>query len=269
MMQLYHGSGGCLSDKPNAIASIQLEYGRYEGAGYCLARIPKYSVDGKRILPSVSLTAGENGAAVSTLTYAQRENPVFTLNAGLFNTSTMSPQGQTIVRGISVTNSPMTDDMGAAISDAECYPLCMDRQGDLSAPYGRTEDTARMLRDGVWHAVTGWGVLVDNFLPTGTDKFDEIVHVGKYIRQSIGQFGNGDYMVCTVDMEKNGQATNGGGMAYETLAALLVSKGVKFAYALDGGGSCETVIGKRQINPIYEGTAGRAVPTVIRFDVQP
>lgn len=269
MMQLYYGSGGCLSDKSNAIASIQLEYGRYEDAGYCLIRIPRHSVDGKRIVPGVALSAGEDGAAVSALTYANRENTVFTLNAGLFNTSTMTPQGQTIVAGVSVTDSPMTDDMGAAISDAECYPLCMDRQGNLSSPYGRTVDTARMIREGVWHAVTGWGALVEDFAQTGTDKFNEIVHVGKYIRQSIGQFANGDYMVCTVDMAKNGQAANDGGMTYQTLAALLVSKGVKFAYALDGGGSCETVIGKRQINPVYEGTAGRAVPTVIRFDVQP
>ena len=56
-------------------------------------------------------------------------------------------------------------------------------------------------------------------------------------------------------------------MSYDTLAELLISKGVKFAYALDGGGSAETVIGSRQINPIFEETAGRAVPTVIYFDI--
>ncbi len=269
MIQLYHGSGGCLSDKTNAIASIQMEYGRYEGAGYCLIRIPKYSVDGKRIVPSVALTAGEDGKAVSALTYANRENPVFTLNAGLFNTATMMPQGQTIIHGVSVTNSPMIDDMGSTISGAECYPLCIDGQGELSAPYGRTANTIQMIQDGVWHAVTGWGAMVENFVPTSADKFNEIVHPGNYIRQSIGQYGDGDYMVCTVDMARNGMAANDDGMTYQTMAELLVSKGVKFAYALDGGSSCETVIGKRQINPVYEGSAGRAVPTVIRFDVQP
>ena len=31
------------------------------------------------------------------------------------------------------------------------------------------------------------------------------------------------------------------------------------------GGSCETVLRDRQINPIFEGTTGRKVPTVIYF----
>lgn len=269
MMTLYHGKGGCLSDNANAMASIHLEYGRYGGTGYYLIRIPRYSVDGKRIVPKVALTAGEDGTPVSALTYAARENTVFVMNAGLFNTSTMVPQGQTVIGGESVTNSPMTDDMGTAISDAECYPLCIDAQGNLSSSYGSSVDTADMISDGVKYAVTGWGQILDNYAKAATDKFNEIVHSGKYIRQCIGQYNNGDYMVCTVDMARNGLAENDGGMTYDTLAALLISKGVKYAYSLDGGGSCETVIGKRQINPIYEGTAGRAVPTVIRFDVQP
>lgn len=54
-------------------------------------------------------------------------------------------------------------------------------------------------------------------------------------------------------------------MTYDTLADLLISKGVKFAYSLDGGGSAETVIGNRQINPIYENAEGRPVPTVLYF----
>ena len=42
--------------------------------------------------------------------------------------------------------------------------------------------------------------------------------------------------------------------------------GLKFAFALDGGGSTETVIGETQINTIYEGTYGRKVPTYIIFN---
>lgn len=50
------------------------------------------------------------------------------------------------------------------------------------------------------------------------------------------------------------------------LAQIFVDHGVKFAYSLDGGGSAETVIGNRKLNPIYEGTTGRRVPTVITFE---
>lgn len=274
MAILYTGQGKTLaihtSRRESAIASIVVEYGRAEGACYCLIRIPKQTIDGDRIRPRVVLTSADGtlgGKKCSALDFSRRENTVFTMNAGLFNTSTMIPQGQTLIGGSVVTDSPMTDDMGAAISAAECYPLCIDRNGDLSAPYGRSVTAAQLIAGGVVHAVTGWGQLLGNFRQSGTDKFNEIVHPGKYIRQCIGQYDNGDYMVCTVDGSRNGKATNDAGMTYDSLAALLTAKGVKFAYSLDGGGSAQTVIGLRQVNPIYEGASGRAVATLICFDV--
>ena len=42
--------------------------------------------------------------------------------------------------------------------------------------------------------------------------------------------------------------------------------GVKFAYNLDGGGSTQTVIGKRIVNSVYEGTSGRKRGTFIVFN---
>lgn len=256
-----------ISDNLAAISSISIEYGRYEGASYYIARIPKYTVDGKRLYLKVAITSEDgsvDGAKVSALNFAKREGTVFTLNAGLFNTSTMKPQGQTIIDGVSVTNNPMTDDMGTAIADDECYPLCIDSNGDLSAPFERSVTTERMLAQGVVCAVTAWGQFIENFAKVDSSKFNEIVHAGKYIRQSIGQYQNGDYFVCTVDQNR-GSISNEAGMTYDTLADLLISKGVKFAYSLDGGGSAETVIGNRQINPIYEGKTGRPVPTVLYF----
>lgn len=275
MSMLYHGDGTRISleeyRQQAAVGSISIEYGRTAGADYYLIRIPRYTVDGRRFRPRVALTSADgtvSGSKVSALTFAQRENTVFALNAGLFNTSTMEPQGQTIIAGVSMTNSPMTDDMGTAISDDECYPLCIDENGDLSAPYERSVDTADMIADGVEYAVTGWGQFIEDFAMCDSSKYDEIVHAGTYIRQCIGQFDNGDYFVCTVNKGRNGIAENDEGMTYDTLAELLISRGVKFAYSLDGGGSCETVLGQRQVNPIYEGTAGRSVPTVIYFDAE-
>lgn len=271
MTEFFSGQGKTVSDKANALASISVEYGREAGADYYLIRIPRYSIDGRRFKPKVALTSADgsiSGSKISALSFARREKPVFTMNAGLFNTSTMVPQGQTVVAGVSMTNSPMTDDMGTAISDDECYPLCIDKNGDLSAPYERSVDTADMIADGVQYAVTGWGQFIEDFAKCDSSKYNEIVHAGTYIRQCIGQFDNGDYFVCTVNKGRNGIAMNDGGMTYDQLAELLISRGVKFAYSLDGGGSCETVIGLRQVNPIYEGSVGRAVPTVLYFTVE-
>lgn len=275
-MNYYNGYGDSVlhelsnAKKLNAIASIDIEYGRVSESNYYLIRIPKYTIDGKRFMPKVAITSADgsvSGSKISALDYANRENTVLCINAGLFNTGTLQPQGQTIINGVSVTNTPMTDDMGTPISDDECYPLCIDADGNLSAPYERSVDTANMISDGVKYAVTGWGMFIENFVKCDSSKYNEIVHAGKYIRQGIGQFDNGDYLVFTVNCGRNGIAMNDKGMTYDELANLLISKGIKNAYSLDGGGSCETIIGNRQINPIWEGTVGRSVPTVIYFDI--
>lgn len=270
-MNVFTGTGDTIEigveevEKLNAIASIDVEYGWYNDARYYLARIPKYTVGGKRFTPKVALTSADgsvDGAKVSALDFAKRENTIFALNASLFNTSTLQPQGQTIINGVSMTNTPMTDDMGHAISDAECYPLCIDADGNLSSPYGRSVDTADMIAAGVVFALTAWGQFIVDGAKADETKFNEIVHAADYTRQSIGQFENGDYFVCTVD-----NAHGSVGVTYDELSTLLISKGVAYAYALDGGGSTETVIGNRQINNIYQNETGRKVPTVIYFDV--
>lgn len=265
-MAFYDGNGNV-----KAYDELEVEYGRYENTTYYLVRIPKYTLEGKRIKPIVAITSIDgsvDGSKSSTLNYARRKNTWFTINAGLFNMQTVTPLGQTIINGVSITNTPMTENNGEAITELECYPICIDADGVLSAPYGRDVDTATMIADGVKYAVTGWGKIVENFQKCDETVFKEIVHPGDYIQQCIGQFDNGDYCVLTVDMARNGKAENDIGMTYDEMATMLIARGVEFAYALDGGGSCETVIGKRQINPIYEGDAGRAVPTVIYFDVE-
>lgn len=255
--------------KNTAIGSILVEYGRINGASYVFARIPKTMNNGSKLVPKVALTSRDgslSGTKRSALNYARDQDTIFTLNAGLFNVSTVQPVGQLIIDGVSLINTPMTSDNGVPIHPDECYPLAIDGNGNLTT-YPRNADTSAMIADGVKYAVTAWGKLVDNFNITTKDIDNEIVHNGKkYIRQSIGQYQNGDYCVCSVDMTR-GLVTNEAGLYYQELAQLFVDKGVKFAYSLDGGGSTETVIGKRQLNPIYEGSTGRAVPTVITFEI--
>lgn len=248
----------------NAINSINVEYGRLHGASYVFVRIPTITNDGGILRPIVALTSLDgslSGEKRSVLEYVRDKNSIFTLNASLFNMATREPVGQTIIDGISIINEPMEDDNGVPIHPEECYPLAIDGDGNLTT-YPKNADTQDMINDGIKYAVTGWGRLVNNFEIDQESINNEIVHGGKRnIRQAIGQYQNGDYCVCTVD----GRITNEAGMYYEELAQIFVDKGVKFAYALDGGGSAQTVLGKRILNPIYEGPSGRKVPTVIEF----
>ena len=64
---------------------------------------------------------------------------------------------------------------------------------------------------------------------------------------------------------KGSITANEAGIDYDSIAKFLIEKGVRFAYSLDGGGSCETVLRNRQLNPIFDGSTGRKVPTVIYF----
>lgn len=253
--------------KLNAINSINVEYGRLHGASYVFVRIPRITNDGGILRPIVALTSLDgslSGEKRSVLEYARDKNSIFVLNAGLFNLATREPVGQTIIDGISIINEPMEDDNGTPIHPEECYPLAIDGDGNFTT-YPRNADTQDMINDGIKYAVTGWGRLVNNFEIDQESINNEIVHGGKrYIRQAIGQYQNGDYCVCTVDMSR-GSVTNEAGMYYEELAQIFVDKGVKFAYSLDGGGSAQTVLGKRILNPIYEGPNGRKVATVIEF----
>lgn len=256
-------------ERDDIINSSNVEYGRINGTSYVYIRIPKTTNDGKTVMPRIALTSIDgsiDGAKRSTLQYSRDNSSAIVVNAGLFNVTTNQPVGQTILNGVSVTNTPMADDNGSPISDTECYPLCIDANGTLSAPYPRSVDTGTMLIDGITQAITGWGKIVDNFEIALEDIKAEIVHGGLYIRQSIGQYQNGDYAICTVDQSRNG-VENEAGITYEALAQIFVNHGVKFAYSLDGGGSAQTVIGKRQLNPIYEGAVGRKVPTVISFEI--
>ena len=233
--------------------------------GCKIVTIPATLSDGTNIEPKVTLTASTLGGSdmKSALEYATDNKMAVVMNAGLFNTSTKVPKGQTIITGTSITNSPMTDDMGTAISDEECYPLCIGSSGKLSAPYTRSVDTSTMIADGVKYAVTGWCTLIEN----GAAKYSdfntvEIVHKNSYSRQVIGQYEDGDYFILTTT------SADKSGMTYAAINEILLalSKKVRFAYSLDGGGSAETVVDRSQINTIYEGTYGRKVPTLIYFD---
>jgi exopolysaccharide biosynthesis protein len=275
---LYNGLGQTIEvgatglEKNSTMDAISIEYGRINNTNYYFTHIPRYTNEGKLFTPKIAMTTADGKVGsniVSALTYAKRENKVFTINGGIYNTSTYVPHGQTIVNGVSLTNSldKNTFSNPSSVSDTECYPLCIDAFGNLSSPYAQGVDTATMIAAGVKYAVTGWGELITDFAKASQDKFGDLyTNTEKAPRQVIGQYQNGDYFTFACDGTR-GSITNNSGMTYAQVADFLISKGVKYAYVLDGGGSTETILGKRSINPIFENTEGRKVPTVIYFSV--
>ncbi len=271
---IFNGIGNRLSaygmEKLDLMHSIIVEHGRLHNSSYVFVRIPFVTNDGRSVRPKVRLTSVDgsiNGRKYSTLDYARRENSVFAMTAGLFDVYTSMPLGQTIIDGVSIVNEKHPQGAnGETISETECYPLCVDSNGILSAPYPNTVDTATMIADGIVQACSGWVRLVENYEIDEAEIATEIVHKSKYVKTAIGQFENGDYGAFTCAWTGYEIESPNDGMTYTEVAQFFVDRGAKFAYALDGGGSAQMVLGKNQLNPIYEGTTGRQIPAVIVFE---
>jgi len=271
---IFNGNGEQLSafgaEKLDLMRSIIVEHGRLHNSSYVFARIPYVTYGGRSVRPKVRLTSVDgsiDGLKYSTLDYARRENTVFAMTAGLFNVATSIPLGQTIIDGVSIVNEKHPQGAnGETISDTECYPLCVDSDGILSASYPNTVDTATMIADGIVQACSGWIRLVENYAVDTAEIATELVHPYKYVKTAIGQFENGDYAAFTCAWTGYEIESPNDGMTYTEVAQFFVDRGAKFAYALDGGGSAQMVLGKNQLNPIYEGTTGRRIPAVIVFE---
>lgn len=231
------------------------EYDATSNANYTVMRIYKTKIDGTKQYPFVFAPNGAGRGTQSTLdmmlTHPQW---IFGMNAGIFVSA--GADGIVIQNGISVVNSPSTLHVGA-------YPLTIDGNGNLS--YASPDaDTADLIANGVVSAVCGFCPLIVDYVPVEASMYNWISHWNENAqRQIIGQWGNGDYAIVT--SEGRGHQHSDGWKLEEAIV-ILQKLGVKFAYNLDGGGSTESVLGKKHINDIYDNTTGRVVPTFICFN---
>ena len=123
---------------------------------------------------------------------------------------------------------------------------------------------ADMLSAGVVGAVSGKNTMIMNYakydLDVAGEKLGDVdVLTDKHPRTAIGQYKNGDYMVFTC----GGRETNQAGMTCAEMQEIFVAEGLKYAYNLDGGGSCNMWLYKKELAPYTE---NRADPSYIIFE---
>jgi hypothetical protein len=235
---------------------IDYRFDAASGSYYTVVRVNKKKFDGSLQYAHVFAPYGAARGRWSTLgmNTGNYEFDV-AINAGIFDTTTIIQRGTLIVNGVVLKEE--TD-------PARPFKLLVvDSNGDLGY---RDQDVsgAELLSQGIVGAVAGWEPIIDNYLPLETHFFsDPSASDYQAQRQIIGQFGNGDYAIVT--NEGRGNMVSDGWSMTEA-KNVCVSLGLKFAYNLDGGGSTETVVWKKQLNTIYEGTSGRVVPTYIVFN---
>lgn len=236
------------------LRNVVLKYGRYADTDYVMARIFKNTITEDSITPKV-LAFTPGGKTMVDL--AKENDFVMAINAGVFNTDDNSCIGVIISDGVVVADH--IEHMYSGSADV----LGIDADGNL-ASYAYETTTADMLAAGVVGAVSGKNTLITNYAKYDIDLAGELLGdanlcIAKHPRTAIGQYKNGDYMVFTC----GGRETNQAGMTCAEMQEIFVAEGVKYAYNLDGGGSCNMMFFKKELAPYTE---GRADPSYIVFN---
>lgn len=251
---------------------IDFNYRRDEttGAFYTVLTVPMTNDAGEKQYPFVIWPNYPNGGVQSTLEMNLVKKYLVAVNAGMF----AEPYGS----GVTLTGLPLgTVIQNSAVlqqgASGNYWPsldmvLTIDSNGRLG--YADPLDSAtELVSRGIVSASTGFIPII-----SGYENIEDVVENTpawlSYLdreddsqRQIIGQYENGDYAIITTE----GRTYQGGGWFTVRQAQVLCKRlGLKDAFMLDGGGSTETVVGSRQLNPFYDNTLGRVVPTYIVFN---
>lgn len=270
----YQGNEVFQSEKPSDRFArlIDFRYQRDEttGAFYTVLTVPMTNNAGEKQHPFVIWPNYPNGGTQSTLQMNRVKKYLAAVNGGRY----ASPYGA----GVTLTGLPLgTVIQNSAVlqqgASGNYYPsldmvLTIDSNGRLG--YADPLDSASgLVSSGIVSAVTGFIPVLSGYeniedVVEGTpawisylDREDDSQH------QIIGQYENGDYAIITTE----GRDYQGGGwFTVRQAQALCRRLGLKDAFMLDGGGSTETVVGQRQLNPFYDNALGRVNPTFIVFN---
>lgn len=254
-MSLYDVLGNIITG-PEFADNMVFSYGRDSASGtnYTMIRIFQTKKDGTKQYPfsrtpTTSSTSSEN---YSALEVANNEGWALTVNAwGVFS------NGIVIENGIVKRNTVSTYHAGA-------LPLTIDSNGNLS--YASADaDADTLVANGIVSAVPGFCPIIVDYNTASLPTIGNADHLytDRAQREIIGQFGNGDYAIITCEGR---DYDNSAGWTMAEAQAVCQSIGLKFAFNMDGGGSTEIVLGKKQINTIYENVTGRKCQTFIVFN---
>lgn len=257
-MIAYNYLGEALNLQDLFYENTNFTYGRINNTNYTIMRIFKKRLDGNSQYPFVrNIYIPYQKPGQTAYELANSEGWYLVINGGIGD-------GLVIENGVVITDKASGDLLG----QVGAMPLTINANGDLG--YVEADTTGKgesYVANGIVSAVCGFFPIITNYenfqYPTDIPHtFDDPTWVNCQ-RNVIGQFENGDYCIITGEGRSFANST---GFTIAQLQDLCKSIGLKFAYDLDGGGSTETVLGKKLINQVYEGTTGRTLATAIVFN---
>lgn len=251
---------------------INFNYQRDEtsGAFYTVLNVPMTNNEGEKQYPFVIWPNYPNGGIQSAMQMNSVKKYLVAVNGGRYNT----PYGAGVTltglpKGTVIQNSVVLQ-QGASGNYNSTMDVVLTINSNGRLGYADPLDSASgLVSNGIVSAVTGFVPILSGYeniedVVDGTpewigyiDREDDTQH------QIIGQYDNGDYAIITTEAR---DYQGGNWFTVKQAQTLCKQLGLKDAFMLDGGGSTETVVGQRQLNPFYDNTLGRVNPTFIVFN---
>lgn len=232
--------------KSNFAENITVEYCRDDttGTSYFVTRIFQTKLDGTKQYPFTRFPT--NDAQYTAKDLKQVEGWDIIINAGWYALQ--------IENGVAISCTPE--------SKPTRLGLTINKNGQLGYLSSWTaEDADTIINSGVISATSMFFPLVVDY---EAFKYpDDATFYTPAQRQIIGQYGNGDYAIITCEGRN---FNNSRGWTVPEAQNMCLKLGLKFAFNLDGGGSTQTVIGKKQLTQIYDSPNGRLLHGFIVFN---
>lgn len=173
----------------------------------------------------------------STMSFARRHNTTLCTNAGIFNgEAPFQIWGACIIDGEIVINNPVPD------NDPGLNYLTIDNNGHFG--YESFETTAeQMIQKGVKNAVAGFfPIIIDGVAVSHEYQWVD----GKAPRQIVCENEDGSQFIFACE----GRLLNNEGLLFEDIQNYLFENypNIKFAMAMDGGGSLSVNVCKQKLN---------------------
>ena len=240
------------------------------GAFYTHVIVPQKNAYGEKQYPFVIWPNYPNGGTQSTLQMNMVKKYLVAINGGRYDspygagvTLTGLPKG-TVIQNSVVLRQGSSENYNPKLD----VVLTINNNGILG--YADPLDSAtELVSGGIVSAVTGFIPIISNYkniedVVEGAPEWLSCLEgTGDAQHQVFGQYDNGDYAIITTEAR---DYQGGNWFNPKQVQTLCKQLGLKSAFMLDGGGSAETVIGQRQLNPFYENTLGRVNPTFIVFN---
>ena len=226
------------------------------GTSYQTVVVNKEKFDGTRTNVAIVGTSSSNplgdNANTNVPAFSKNHNYLHVVNGGIYLVENGQADGITIIDGTILKST------GVEQFANEQYVLGITKDGQFKTYLNESADN--IVADGCIHALTGFVPMIEDGIPVNDDVLSVCPHYNvRHPRQVIGVLSNGDYFTWCCDGRTDGE--NGMTLA-ECIETMTEDLDISFAFNLDGGGSAQSVVGKKQINRVID---GRKIPNTVVF----